>query len=96
MKPVSVMSVELFYELNGGELEECNLRLKTYTGEIMRPLGVGWLDVDYNGMKVKLPIIVLEGSVPTLMGRNWLSVLNIDSPYGTFIYLLIASDLIYY
>ena len=75
---VSVMSVELYYELNGGDLQECNLRLKTYTGEIMRPLGVGWLDVEYNGMKVKLPIIVLEGSVPTLMGRNWLSVLNID------------------
>ena len=40
---VSVMSDEVYSGLEGGQLTKSSLRLKTYTGEIMRPLGVGWL-----------------------------------------------------
>ncbi len=75
---VSVMSNDLYKELQGRPLVRSNLRLRTYTGEVLRPLGTGWLDVEYNSQKMKLPIIVIEGSVPTLMGRNWLMNLTID------------------
>ncbi len=75
---VSVMSNDLYKKLHGRALVRSNLRLKTYTGEILRPLGTGWLDVEYNSQRRKLPITVIEGSVPTLMGRNWLINLTID------------------
>ena len=44
----------------------------------MKPLGIGWVEVSHNGKKFILPITVLSGSVPTLMGRNWLKLLEID------------------
>ena len=75
---VSVMSITLFNEIEGGELERSNMRLKTYTGEILQPLGIGWLEVEYNSCKLRLPIIVLSGPVPTLLGRNWLRQLDIE------------------
>ena len=75
---VTVMSITLFRELEGGKLEISNLRLRTYTGEIISPLGVGWLVVEYNSITMELPVTVLKGSVPTLLGRNWMTQLNIN------------------
>jgi transposase InsO family protein len=75
---VSVMGIDWYHKLGGGPLEISNLKLKTYTGEIIRPLGVAWVNVRYNDQKAKLPIIVLEGAVPTLLGRNWLKHLVLD------------------
>ena len=73
---VSVLSVELFNAIEGGPLDNSAMRPKTYTGEILQPLGVGWVNVEYNSQKMRLPIIVLNGPVPTLLGRNWLMKLN--------------------
>ena len=75
---VSVMSVELYNAVGGGPLDRCEMRLKTYTGEILQPLGVGWLNVEYKSQRITLPITVLNGPVPTLMGRNWLMKLKLD------------------
>ena len=57
---ITVMCIELYQQLNGGPLEPSNLRLKTYTGEILKPLGIGWVEVSHNGKKFILPITVLS------------------------------------
>ena len=75
---VSVMSITLFRELEGSELEVSSMKLRPYSGEILSPLGVGRVEVEYNQMRMKLPIIVLEGPVPTLLGRNWIKEMNIQ------------------
>ena len=64
------MSNELYNKLEGGPLVQSNLKLKTYSGELLKPVGIGRLEVEYNSIKLSLPIVVLEGKVPTLLGRN--------------------------
>ena len=38
------------------------------------------VQVEYNDQILQLPIIVVEGSGPTLLGRNWLHELRLDWP----------------
>ena len=53
-------------------LNRSKLALKTYTGEIVRPRGIGSVDVDYEGQKCRLPVTAVDGDYPTLLGRDWL------------------------
>ena len=77
---VTVMNRSSYARVEGdGPLEESNLRLKTYTGEIVRPSGVGRVDVVYQDQKRSLmPITVVDGNVPNLMGRDWLGQLKLQ------------------
>ena len=77
---VSVMSKETFLNLPGkrGKLVPTQLKLRTYTGETVIPLGVGRVHVTLGNQKLELPITVVDGNVPTLMGRDWLQKLKLD------------------
>ena len=77
---VSVMSKESFLNLPGekGKLVPTKLKLRTYTGETVIPLGIGQVDVALGNQELKLPITVVDGKVPTLMGRDWLQKLKLD------------------
>lgn len=75
---VSVVSSSVYERVRGAHaLEESRLKLKTYTGEIVAPEGVGQVEVSYQGQKSLLPITVVNGNVPSLMGRDWLRRLSI-------------------
>ena len=78
---VSVMSKETFLNLPGekGNLLPTKLKLRTYTGENVIPLGIGSVDVAYGNQELKLPITVVDGKVPTLMGRDWLQKLKLNN-----------------
>ena len=52
--------------------------LKTYTGEVIKPCGVVDVSIVNNNQKTLLPVVVLPGSGPTLLGRNWLQALKLD------------------
>ena len=67
---VSVTSADQYNKLGGEPLKQSRLKLKTCTGEIVRPIGIGFLNVEYRKIKLRLPITVVEGPVPTLLGRN--------------------------
>ena len=75
---VSVMGTEKYNSLGGEPLRQSRLRLKTCTGEIVRPRGIGYLKVEYGKHKYRLPITVVDGPVPTLLGRNWLKEIRLD------------------
>ena len=58
-------------------LDELGLKLKTYTGELVKPEGVGKVDIRYKRQKCQLPVTVIERNVPTLLGRDWLTKLRL-------------------
>ena len=76
---VSVMSLSCFERVRGSgqKLQKSELKLKTYTGEIVTPEGVGEVSVEYRDQSLELPITVVNGHVPNLMGRDWLSRLKL-------------------
>ena len=54
------------------------IRLKTYTGEQLHILGVVEVRVEYLGQKEKLPLLVIAGAGPTLLGRDRLQKVKLD------------------
>ena len=55
------------------QLSPSTLTLATYTGEDICPVGSAEVKVVANGTELTLPMHVVAGEAPTLMGRNWLS-----------------------
>ena len=75
----SVMNLQKFKELGDEkDLKETSVRLRTYTGEVVKPCGVADVRVVYEGCENSLPLIVVEGGMPTLLGRNWLQNVKLD------------------
>jgi hypothetical protein len=76
---VSVMSVSCYNMVRALNevLESSSLKLKTCTGELVSPEGVGQVEVKYQDQTHNLPITVVKGNVPRLMGRDWLSKLQL-------------------
>ena len=60
------------------ELQQTSVRLQTYTGETISVLGSVVVPLEHNGQTRTLPLIVTEGSGPSLLGRDWLSALRLD------------------
>ena len=59
-------------------LEDTDTRLKTYSGEQIRPVGKIRVKVDLNGQSENLDLLVVKQEGPTLMGRNWMKFLRLD------------------
>ena len=59
-------------------LEPASIKLRTYTGEEIRTLGTIPVTVEKDGQKVTLPLLVVAGTGPNLIGRNWLAELRLD------------------
>jgi hypothetical protein len=79
---VSIASRETFELIREGEshleLEEPTVRLQTYTGESIKVCRSTVVKVMHNGQTQSLPLVITEGSGPTLLGRNWLGALRLD------------------
>ena len=54
-------------------LLETTLKLRTYTGETLQIHGAITVDVTYNDQTDTLALLVVEGTGPSLMGRDWLT-----------------------
>ena len=76
---VSVMSSEMWQEkLPQLKLQQSSLLLKTYTGEPLKLQGETNVTVTYQGQEVKLPLVVVTGNGPPLLGRNWLEHIKLN------------------
>ena len=53
-------------------LEESQVTLKTYTGEVIKVLGITKVNARYDAQEQRLCIHVVKGEGPDLMGRDWL------------------------
>ena len=59
-------------------LSKSTLLLKTYTGEVMPVLGEMKVEVKYRSQTVTLTLTIVEGSGPSLFGRDRLGQLQLD------------------
>ena len=75
---VSVMSTSCYRRLSGGLLRNSDLHLRTYTGEVVKPRGLGDVDVEYKDQKMTFAVTVIDGNVPILLGRDWLRKLKLS------------------
>lgn len=76
---VSLVS-EVFYKENLRHLplKETKLKLRTYTGGHVQVLGVADVTVNHNHQEKTLPLYVVSGNRPALLGRKWLKKLKLN------------------
>ena len=60
------------------ELKQTNVKLRTYTGEYLKIAGAATVDVKHKDQNRKLPLLVVEGNGPSLLGRDWLEKLTLN------------------
>ncbi|KAL3227601.1 hypothetical protein MRX96_024083 [Rhipicephalus microplus] len=60
------------------QLAKCEMKLKTYGGATLQVKGQAEVLVDYKGERKVLPIIVVPGEKPALLGRDWIANLGMD------------------
>ena len=60
-------------------LQNTNLTLRTFSGELLKPMGVAKVTVKgKDGQPETLPLVVISENQPSLTGRNWLENLKLD------------------
>ena len=79
---VSIMNKSVFEKHYAGkkvpDLVPSQEVLHTYTGETIPVLGIANINISAKGKSVSLPLIVVGGDGPSLIGRNWLNKIKID------------------
>lgn len=76
---VSTISKQLYLKyFSNLTLKPNKLILKVYTGAELHPLGVISLPVTYEGQKEVLEFHVIDNECPPLLGRNFLSIFNMQ------------------
>jgi len=72
---VSIISEETYNHLwsqaDAPPLQESSVKLKTYSGEQIHVKGSTTVTVIYKEETKQLPLVVANGSGPSLMGRDW-------------------------
>ena len=59
-------------------LTPSSISVRTYSGEELKVLGSLMVDVRYKEQKCHLPLVVIQGHGPNLLGRDWLNKLRLD------------------
>ncbi len=59
-------------------LQESNVKLKTYTGSVIVVKGILEVKVNYKDQNCNLSLVVVKGSGPSLLGRDWLKHIRLD------------------
>ena len=76
---VSIMPETLYHKLWPRRgLKETTIRLQTYSKEPIPVVGATQVHVAYEGQTATLPLVVVKGKGPTLLGRNWLSKIRLN------------------
>ena len=63
---------------NAPPLEPSSMELRTYTGEQLEVCGCVSVWVKYKDQEARLPLLVVRGAGPSLLGQNWLLKLKLD------------------
>ncbi len=58
-------------------LKKSDIILKTYTDQPLNVMGELQVNVSYGDQRAQLPLIVVAGNGPNLMGRNWLKQIQL-------------------
>ncbi|RUS71351.1 hypothetical protein EGW08_020894 [Elysia chlorotica] len=77
---MTVMTKRDFDQYIAVPLAPSNKQLQTYTDQPVPILGECLVSVKCQAKQVDLPLIVVKGEGPPLLGRNWLQCLRLDWP----------------
>ncbi|XP_063830254.1 uncharacterized protein K02A2.6-like [Ostrinia nubilalis] len=75
---ISEITYHKYFKIN--PIEPCKTILKFYDGSKIKPLGTIKPQVKYNNVCKRLELFVIKGGTTSLLGRYWLSELNISIP----------------
>ena len=79
---LTIVSEKVFDLIKSGNhqlnVQPSESKLRTYTGELIVPVGTVSVGVNYKGQSIELPLLVVPGDGPSLLGRNWLSHIKLD------------------
>ena len=77
---VSVMSHHVMKSIldENWPLRPSQAQLRTYSGEIIKPLGIVDVEVSYQGQRKMLLFVIIPSDGPTLLGCNWLKEVQLD------------------
>ena len=82
--PPCLISQELYNSLfpaaQAPQVVESGIVLRTYTGEEVKAKGSCSVNVCYEGVEYSLPLLVVGGKGPSLLGRNWLEKIKLNWP----------------
>ena len=74
-------------------LEKASVILKTYTGQQINVLGTAQVVICYHGREEVLPVQVVEGVGPNLLGRDWIQQLKVSVDIGCNLVSSVNSNL---
>ena len=79
---LSIMSEQTYHSLwqtqSRPELQPTTVKLHTYTKEPIKVLGIITVHVCYKEQNKSMPLLVVAGHGPSLLGRDWLAQLKLD------------------
>ena len=76
---VSIISEKTYKKvLSSKALEKSTVSLRTYTGEPLDVMGSMEGEVKYKSQEARLPLLVVTGEGPSLLGRDWLQQIQLD------------------
>jgi hypothetical protein len=77
----TVMTKEIYDELFPEiPIKHTETKLSTYTGEEVEIFGQIEVNVKYEHQNVSLPLLIVRGNGPALMGRDWLQCIKLQWP----------------
>lgn len=62
----------------GTNIKPTSVKLKTYSGEILEPLGTAKVQVQYENQQTQGEIFILSLNIDTIFGRDWLRLFQIN------------------
>ena len=62
-------------------LHPSTIKLPTYTGGALKIIGSTTAAVKYQGQTAKLPLLIIKGAEPSLLGKDWLSSIRFPWQY---------------
>ena len=76
---VSVISEKTFQQnWTEKELKASSVLLQTYTGHRLEVKGCIEVNVKYQSQENQLPLLVIAGEGPSLLGHNWVAYIKLD------------------
>ena len=70
---VSIVNHKVYKKLCTKKLKPSQAKLKGYAGHSIKVIGEAEVNVCHNGQQATLPLVVVKGAGPSLLGRNWLN-----------------------
>ncbi|XP_062401725.1 LOW QUALITY PROTEIN: uncharacterized protein K02A2.6-like [Sardina pilchardus] len=75
---LTIVNERTYRQIGCGRLHPAKIKLYTYTKEKVDVLGKMHANVIYKGQTKQLPLLVVRGEGPNLLGRDWLKVVRLD------------------